>query len=528
MGIKAEQAQWFKGKDKIIDDFSRERRNLLQAVARQVDQPPGYLGEAITDLEIKAKYALSDLNYQIISEALEREMTQQNIEYDQRYRKKLIEWEIEKAGLLDDLTRELTDSRKAKEDRETVLANLAVEIGLRKVALSNAKTLLNNEMEQVQKEIAEAQGQTLPKEHELAQARLDTARRKLDVIPHLEALLEAQEDLLAAEELNIPHMENLVDERMQMIPIKEDIVGLKETLISSIDALTDPKLEVAEKKKLLAQIRTDYEDKAATRLTPELDFVAAAESLNAAMQVYINKRGELVDPYLERATKLQELIEPRNAYAKALTENIPYIQELAEKRRELIVPNLEKAERLGALINPLLEKAEKTIEVAEAAKEESEIELDTRNIYHEIEALKKEGVEADLSVMRKSLEEEQYRKALVEAGVALKTLQTENQVAITQKESVDSAAYLSAKEIGQIKVVEKEKEATTVEIDTRYDVAKTRVDSRLESVKTTIGVKVGPQGSIEKIARDRADAKRTISEINANANITSRLIHNLT
>lgn len=528
MGELAERSQWYRGKDPIMEGYSRERRGLLQATAGKVDHAPGYMTDAITDLEIKAKRALSDLNYQIIAEAVERELAQQGLDYDLAYRTSTIEWEIEKAGLLDALTRELTDARKAREDREIVLANLAIEVGLRQVALINAKALLENEMEGVRKQLAETQGLTLPKEIELANARLATAQRKLDIIPHLYAVLQAQEDLLAAEQANIPLMEELIAERMEMIPIKQDLVGLKEHLITALDALTDPKMTVAQKKETLAQARIAYENRAKDKLTPALELVNAMETLNTAMQVYINKRGELVGPYMERAVKLHELIEPRTEYARALTETIPYIQELALKRRELIQPSLDKARELGRLIDPLKRKAAKALEVANATKDMARIEKATKDIFLEIEELKKDGIEADLDVMAKRLEEGDYQQALVEANVVLRTLQAHNRAVLTQQEAIDSAEYLSLKEAGQTAVIEKEKLAADTEVDTRYEVSTTRIDSREDSVKTTVGARVGYDGAIEKIARDQATAKKRIAETNASANITSKLIHQLT
>jgi hypothetical protein len=527
MGEIAERSQWFRGKDPIMEGFSRERREILRVVAGRVDHPPGYLIDTITDAEIKAKRALSDLNYQIIAEAVDREMAQQGINYDLQYRAATIEWEVEKAGLLDALTRELTDAKKTREDREKVLADLAVEVGLRQVALINAKALLDNEMEQVRKEIAEAQGQTLPKEVELANARLATAQRKLDIIPHLQALLAAQEDLLIAEQANIPLTEELIDERIAMIPIKEDLVGLKEQLITARDALTAPNMSIAEKKKILAQARVDYETRATDKLTPSLELVSAMESLNTAMQVYVTKRGDLVDPYLERAVKLNDWIVPRTEYAEELTATIPYIQELAEKRQELIAPSLEKAEALATLATPLMDKAEKAMELAAASNDMAMIEHQTKQIYLEIENLKLTGIDADLEVMAKRLEEGDYQEALVTANVILRTLQATNRAALAQTDAVDSAEYLSLKESGQNAVIEKERLASDTELDTRFEVATSRIASREDSVKTTVGARAGNDGSIETIARDQARAKKRIAETNAAASITSRLIHTL-
>ncbi len=527
MGETAERSQWYRGKEPIIEEYSATRRGIINAISSRVYLPPGYLGEALTDLELKTKHALSDLNYKIVAEAVERDLAQAGIDYDLEYKRAAILWSLEKAGLLDALHRELADSAKAREDRESVLANLAIEISLRQVALINAKALLENEMEGIRKEIVQTQGLSLPKEIQLAQAKLETAQRKLDIIPHLEALIAAEEDLITAEEANVPLTEYLINERLEQIPIKEELAEIKGFLLTAMDALTEPSLDVAEKKKLLAQARLEYENRAADKVTPSLGSIASMERLNAALGVYINKRGELVDPYLERATKLEELIEPRTEYARALATTVPYIQELAIKRQGLITPNLAKADALRSLISPLIEKANATLSYAESQVDTIQIEEDIKEIQLAIEVLKRDGVKADIAVMEKRLEEGDYQQALVEANVALKRIAAENQASLVNLDAVNTADYLTLKETGQEAVVIKELEAATMEVDTRFDVAKIKIDSRVESVRTTTRVRAGHDGSIEKIGRLQASAKEDTAKANAAASITSKLVHQI-
>ncbi|MBI9090133.1 MAG: hypothetical protein JEZ12_13035 [Desulfobacterium sp.] len=527
MGERAERSQWYRGKDPIMEEFSSQRRTIIDTVASRVEHPPGHLAGALTELETKTKHALSDLNYKIVAEAVERELAQQGLDMDMDYKNAAILWELEKARLLDALQRELADSKKTREDRESVLADLAVEVSLRQVALINAKTLIENELEGIRKEIVEAQGRSLPKEVELAQAKLVTAQRKLAIIPHLQALIAAEEDHITAEEANIPLTEELINKRLAQIPIKEELATLKELLVAAMDALTQPTLAVAGKKKLLAQARLEYENRAAEKVGPAVAMVAALERMNAALTVYINKKGELVDPYLKRATKLQDLIEPRTDYARALAETVPYVRELAIKRQELIAPSLAKAAALRKLISPLLRKAQETLKYAHSLKDMARIEKDTKEIHLDIEKLKRDGIDADLDIMKKRLDEGEFQQALVEANVILKRLETENRAALIDTDAVNSAEFLQLKETGQTDVVAKEMEAVTKEVDTRFDVAEMRIDGRVESVRTTTRARSGHDGSIEKISRLQADAREETAEANAAAQITSTLIHQL-
>ena len=521
----AEQAQWYRGKGPIMEKFSRDRDGMVAGVAARVSTPPGYLIRGLTDLEIQAKYQLSDLNYKIAAEAIERELIQAGIDYDLAYKNAAISWELEKAGLYDVLRRELADAKKTREDRETFFANLAIEVGLRQVALINAKALLENEKEELRKQIAEAQGLTLDKEVELAQAKLVTAQRKLDIIPHLQALIDAEQDVLAAEQANVPLTEELINERLDQIPLKEEIAEIKGYLAAARDALTGPTLEVADKKQALAEARFAYEIRASDKVGPTATLVAAMEAVNAALQVYINKRGELVDPYLERATKLEDLIEPKTEYAQALAATVPYIQELAEKRRELIAPSIAKANALRQLIEPMIERAEADLEYAGVLKDIAGIDKNTKEIYLLIEELKQDEIDAELAVLSKRLESGDYEKALVEANVILKRLEAQHQLSLVNQSAVDSAEYLSLKQAGQAQVIEDEMDASTVGVDTKYEVARIKMETDFESTRTLVSAQAGNTGSIEKIAQIRARTTKEIARANAQARITSTLSH---
>lgn len=528
MGEIAERSQWYKGKEPIMENFSMERRGVLSMAASRVDYAPGYLTDAITKMEIKAKHELSDLNYKIISEAIDRELTQQTFDYNELYKSAMITWEIDKANLISSLQGELVDAQKNREDKETLLADLAVETGLRQVALINAKTLLAQEIERIKKEIIEAKKTTLPKEIEYVEAQLTTTEKKVTLIPHLESLITAEEELIAKENLNIPYKKDLIEKRTDLIPIKESLISLKEILIIQLETLTNPKLNLAEKKIILAEAKEKYETKVKDKLTPTLENVAALETLNTAMKTYLNKRGELVIPYDKQVIKLQELIEPQTEYAQAMLNNIPYLKDLATKQEPLHTELTKKADKTRELFTPLINKADKTKDYAQNVKDIAEIEEETKQIYKELESLKKTGIEADFEVMNKELSEGDLQKALIQEQVVLHTVEADNQTALISKESVDSATYFVMKETGQTQTIAKETEAASIAVDTQFDVNIKKSQRILDSAKTTIGASVGNDGSIEKIAKEQANAREKVADINAQADITSKLIHQLT
>ena len=528
MGRIAEQAEWYRRKKPILTEMTDKRNAFLDAVAaRGFTTVPGFLIDSVTNLELSTKQALSELSYEITAAAVERDLAQQGVDYDVAFKNAMTAWELDKAALLDALTRELAVAKTARENREEVLAALAVEVSLRQVALINAKTSIDIESEELKKKIAESEGLPMEKEVRLAQERLTTAQKKLEIIPHLQALITAEEELIAAEESNAAYSQDLIDDRLAQIPIKEDLFNLKEHMITARDALTNHLLSAAEKKNTLAEARLNYETDARRKITPANNLVTAIRQLNAAMQVYINKRGELVDPYRERATKLSNLIGPTDEYTAELLNTIPFIEELAKKRQGLISPGIAKAEALRQLIPPLLRKAEKSIEHAQTLQSRVAVEEAIKELSYDFESLKKVGIDADLEVMNKRLIEGDTQKALVAAEVELRRIESMNQAMLLDGESSNTIEYLTEKRIAQTLVVDKEKEAASAQIDKNYEAAVIRMKSRYDSVKTTVEARAGTNGSIEKIGRYNADEREETAEIAAAANITSSLIHQI-
>jgi hypothetical protein len=536
MSKLSEGSEWYKGKTPFIEDFVEQRQGLLSnAASRNFTTIPGHFLNGLTVLELKTKQALSGLNYDITARAIERELAQQGIDYDLAYKNAVTLWEVEKAILLDDLTRELSDSQAAREDKEQILAALAVEVGLRQIGLINAKTLLEIETEELRKQIVEEDGKTLPYEVQLAEEKLATATRKLAIIPYLNDVMAAEEDLIAAETVNTALSEDLIDARLLQIPIRQDTANLKEYLLTLKDTLTSVSMSVAEKKALLAAAKLTYETKAADKVTPTNELVTAMTGLNAALQLYVTKKGELVIPYLARATKLEELITPAAGetlspvmkYSAALLETLPYITALADAKATLITPSLAKATALGLLIAPLQAKAAKTLLYSAELAAQNQLEQDVKNIALDIENLKKEGINADLSILGKRLEEGNYQKALVEANVILRTLEENNKAELMGLDATQTVSYVTEKEEGQVNIVAKEIEAATVQVDTKYDVAQTKMDTALDSTRTTIGARAGSNGSLEKIGKYRANERKKTAEIAAMAKITSTLIHQI-
>jgi len=224
MGKIAEDSQFYKGKKEILDEFSGSHRTLMTTVAsRNFSHPPGYLFESSIMLEETGKNKLSALNYQIVSDAIERELKQTGHNYTQTYKASRIAFEIEKQTLLTALQQEFADLDAVQSLSKEDLDSQFIELDIRKLILVTTKTAIELEMEGLRQELIATDRLTFDNETQLINEKVNTATAKLEIIPFLEDLIVAQENILVAEQANIPLMNNLMDEKELLAAKKVEI-----------------------------------------------------------------------------------------------------------------------------------------------------------------------------------------------------------------------------------------------------------------------------------------------------------------
>ncbi|OQY13625.1 MAG: hypothetical protein B6I31_00815 [Desulfobacteraceae bacterium 4572_19] len=528
-----EQHEWFMKKRPIIDEFDVQVKAITDGFAsRGFSIVPGQVYKLAKILELQTKQKLEELNFQITGAAVERELTQQQIDYDLLYKQNAIQWELDKALLLDALERELALAKNARQNREQVLESLAIEVGLRQAVILAAKTLLEIESSEIKKQIVEEQGKTMPKEIELANARLATANEKLKIIPFLQAIMVEEEALIVIETATAEQEKVLIDAKTEQIPVRLDTVAKEEFLLNETDTLTAPLISNAEKKLIVYEGKLSYEETAQKKIDPSNKLVTALSNLNTALEEYTVKRELLIPLYIQKANKMLELVQPTLDYLAEVEKTLPFIQELTEKKKLLIEPSLEKARVLLTLIEPMKEKIIKTKELLKALYKELALKKDIKLIQEEIEELKRVGIEADLAVMAKQLEEGEFRKLVLLAEVALKKLTSINRGALMELDATDVVEYTTIKQEGQARTVEKEKEASTARVDSGYKVSMERLRSSLESVKTMVLEQAGHSGddhsgSIYEIGKYGRKTKEDQAEIKSETELTSKLIHQI-
>lgn len=229
-----ENATWRKGKSPILSEYSAEHRKLMAGIAaRGFLSLPGHAYDAENDLELHIKGQLSELNFKIISETIERELKQAGADTDLAYKVAAVAWELDKQELLIAWDHELAFIKQGMAAEDELLAILAIETKKRGVTLLESKTALELQTEAHRRTIAELDGATAAYEISLANAKLLTAQKKLEIIPILQEIVAKEEALLAQEQLK-------AEEYVKLMAAEQEVITKKETrLLPAVLALTN-------------------------------------------------------------------------------------------------------------------------------------------------------------------------------------------------------------------------------------------------------------------------------------------------
>jgi hypothetical protein len=350
MGKSMEDNLWHRGKRPLVDEYLKNQKQVERVVAgRGFLARPGYLGQAITDVERGLKFQLSDLNYNITKEAVERELAQTGHDYDIAYKEARVAWELEKTQTLTELDQEFADLKQQRQLKEDELANMRIETDLRALVILAAKTTLQEQMEELRQEDIGLRREALPYETQLAQEKLATAQAKLDVIPYVEDIIEAQQNLLAANEANadrkealISKKEDLVGKRQDLVASKEEIAGKMADLISDREGLLTQKQEiVSAMRDLIVAKRTNARllDQKAGAMDGQVD---ALLSLAQARQGLIPKYDEKVTAWQAYLSQLENYISVREQIADVKEQLAELDETRADIKQELVQDELNK------------------------------------------------------------------------------------------------------------------------------------------------------------------------------------------
>lgn len=241
MSTSREQAQFRKSKTPVILKYQEEHARLFDEIAaRGFLDLPGYAYDAENRLELITKMNLSDLNYKILSETIDREMKQSGIDYDLLYKTALMTWELKKQSLLVSWEAELAGIKQGMAADENTLELLSIEVSQRAVVLMEAKTAIELSMEGYRKTLADLEGDVSPYEVNLANAKLLTAQKKLELLPIIEIILTKEQELLALER-------SKAAEYTSLMAAEQVVFAKKGTLTPYVNALASKSEEYASK-----------------------------------------------------------------------------------------------------------------------------------------------------------------------------------------------------------------------------------------------------------------------------------------
>ncbi len=397
MGQTAENNKWYQGKSKIIREYDAQQKAFKSAVAgRGFLLAPGYLNSASMGLELDAKLKLSELNYQIVAEAIERELKQKGLDYDLAYKQARIDFELSKQTLLTNLQKEFADLDYTQSLTKEEIERMAIELEIRSILLITTKTEIQTEMEGLKRELIDTDRLTFDAEKALVDAKTATLNEKLKVIPYIEDIILKETELLAQRSANI---------------------GLKES--------------------------------------------------------YIEKKEELV-------------------------------------------------EKKGELTTVIAEKADKQAELAEAIKEEVEVQKDRLQVALSKALLKKEAVDADISIIEAKKAVEALRKTLIESRASLQSIQIGNRVSLLGQKAQDIGTISETETSVETAVLNYDVDAASSRRDARQAVSDTAITGDENANKTAVDADVD---ATQAIALYNANKQKETAEISAAANVTSKLIH---
>lgn len=285
--IIREQAKWSHEKAKVITTYIQAHRDLFSAVAgRGFLFMPGFVGEMESDLELGIKFKISDVNYTILTETIERELKQAGLDYDLAFKNAQLVWELGRQTLIGDWTSEHAAIKRGMADTEEALLRLMVAQQARTSIIMAAKTIIELDIEAQRLILVQLSGDTVSYEVDLANQKVITANKRLLVIPILQQIVQAETELITD---------------------KLDLIAAKRTLLPEEQALLAEMQRVAAKKLSLAPILGE--------LTAQLVILNSAltvqgETLSQILEEKLLQAGykiEIATQNLARASTLSEI-----------------------------------------------------------------------------------------------------------------------------------------------------------------------------------------------------------------------------
>ena len=329
-----ENALWRKSKSPMVNEYLQTVKQVEDKVAMQgFLYRPGFLGDMVTRVETILKYKLSDINYNIVKEAIERELAQTGYDYDITIKNAMIAWELEKTLALTSLEEEFGRNKLSRDLDKQDKERLEMIVNLRKLVIMAAKTAIDVAMEAARREMLGADASTYPAENALLAAQLVTANKKLTIIPYIQEVLAKQQAIITVEYANADRKRALMTEKEKLVDKKGELITAKEAIAEAILELLAAKQIVVDKKYDLVDAKARIVDQEETNLTYLEQYLLAIGGLVSVKQGLITAKKNLL-PFINEksatmiayATELDAWVIVKNSIA-AVKEQIASLME---------------------------------------------------------------------------------------------------------------------------------------------------------------------------------------------------------
>jgi len=445
----AENNQFYKGKRPLVYQYLTTAKEVEgMAAMRGHLYRPGFLGGMITSVERELKFGLSDLNYQIVSDAVSRELVQTGHSYDISYKESRIAWELEKATIYTALEQEFLNNKRVRDLDNQELERMGITVDLRRLVLIAAKTAIDVEMETETRKKLSADRSTFDTEDLLTVEKLKTAERKLEVIDVINEILVKQQDIIDAETENasrkndlIGKKEDLNDERLALVDARGNIAGAIVELIAAKEDLVEERRGLIIAKGFVADqeiINVGYLDQYISALGGLTD---VQQDLIGAKRALIPKINEKSMALIAYTAELDAWVIVKKAIAVLKEEIAGYMEDRVDKKSDVM-------DSRGKLEDLKLDLQEAQINL-EIARMTGKNNLMGQNITNAAKMLTERQTSFDAKLSRESgLLSGQIDLDLYESQVAFETMEEVNDIAIPSQ-------LASIRKVGGYRVITK-------------------------------------------------------------------------
>lgn len=321
--IVREQSRWAREKTKNIQEYIKQQTNFFSSVAgRGFLAMPGFMYDGQNELETDVKTKLSELNYAILVESIEREIKESGYDYDIAYRNAVMAWELDKQDMISNWEKEYGHIKQGMSNDEETLNRLEIQVQARNAILIQQKTDIEVEKEGYKKQLVELADDTTSYEIDLANKKILTANKRLELIPILEELNAAESALIAAERDKVKKdaeytdaMSAVVDKKNTLIPYISALVTQLELYRAEISTQDELKKSISDKKVEIAEVSVE-------RSIVQLNKATSLEELESL-------QAELLDLKIQIAEIRQD------AELEYVTTQTTYVRELTDKEKSI-------------------------------------------------------------------------------------------------------------------------------------------------------------------------------------------------